>query len=389
MYNKNNKKSAMVTTELVIGIGLSVAVVFIAIGLFKNNLKTMVSNASLSNGFMQNESKTDYDSYNRDYTDSQINVQIMGEQGLAMFRKKANNLSLELISSQFNDTNTNADTVEYLSLAIEAIVGKGSICTYMKKESDKFCTEDELGGYQYLVSSSGGSTITIQKTDTLADYSIGLSLNGALTGFINSLTIPKDEEGRSAFTTEEKYAFIKKLTSAFKPHILSNAILVNDIADFKSSPVTSPQALAVELSTLVVKTKNIVDTANDKCHNPLGTRKLTKECRNGYVDNQDQDDFKNWSKEFESELNALVQDEDVSKSAIASLIKNKLAENNRKSVEVMSYDHVNKPRACQVFIENLVKISKKYNLEISDLDIDETNSYYSIPSKKYECRAYK
>ena len=241
MINRK-RHSAGVTMEVAIGVALAVAVLFVILGLFNNNLKNMIVNTNLSNIFKNNDVKTAFSAFNKDYSSSQINVQIMGEQGLARLRKKANNLALTLIESPFNDTNANANTIEYLSLAIEAIVGRGDICVYMKNDSDKFCNEDGIGGYAYLINPSDPSVLTMKKVDSSGasvSATVDLPLNTTLGSAISSSDVPKDSSGRSTLSKNEKYSFIKDMTNKFQSHITSGSSLVRMLNNFVSTTGSS------------------------------------------------------------------------------------------------------------------------------------------------------
>lgn len=161
---KHSRKSGAITVEVAIGIALAVIVVLVALGLFSENLSNMVSSSGIANMF-KNSNKTTYSSFGRDYTNSQVNVQLIGEQGLAMLRNIANNKAIEQIDKYMSgvDTSvTNVNSIAYLAIAINAIVGSPDICVYMKKDSDKKCNQDGIGGYSYRMNLNSGS-ITINK----------------------------------------------------------------------------------------------------------------------------------------------------------------------------------------------------------------------------------
>lgn len=95
--NYKNFKSAGITVEVSLAMALGIVVLFLAIGIFSDNLKTMVSASGIQNLFKQNSNsaKTHYDTQSTDYSGSQIavankppssqeNEQIMGDQGLTL-----------------------------------------------------------------------------------------------------------------------------------------------------------------------------------------------------------------------------------------------------------------------------------------------------------------
>lgn len=77
---KRGRKAGGVTIETLLGVLLAVVVLFFVIGLFNDNLKNMLTNGSMSNIWTKTE-KTTYNAFNKDYTNSQVNVQTLGEQG--------------------------------------------------------------------------------------------------------------------------------------------------------------------------------------------------------------------------------------------------------------------------------------------------------------------
>lgn len=81
---RGTRKSAEVTMEMALTLALSIVVLFVVFNLFNGNLATMVNNSGIKNMFKDNSNKIAYQSYQRDYTQSQINVGIMGEQGTTL-----------------------------------------------------------------------------------------------------------------------------------------------------------------------------------------------------------------------------------------------------------------------------------------------------------------
>lgn len=228
MSFKNESKSAMVSAEVALSTTLAVSVLFVAIGLFSNNLSGM-TNTGLSNAVNNNDVKTSFSSFNRSYSDSQINIQVMGEQGLDVLRKDANNKALELISSD-KEAKENANEIGYLALTIEAIVGQPDICVYMKKESDKFCNEDDIGGYSYKVDSDSPSTIILKKVDTTGNdvnKVIKLNTDNTVSNILanEKPKIHKDNQGKSSLTKHEKSVFLDDISENLESHIRSNALL--------------------------------------------------------------------------------------------------------------------------------------------------------------------
>lgn len=267
MNFKNESKPGTVTTEVAIGISLAVVVLFVTLGLFNDNLSAMFANSNLKSFFNPNSSKTTYDSFNRDYSNSQINVQVMGEQGLEMLRRKANNLALEQIQKVFDgDTSTtNANSIAYLTLAINAIVGEPHVGVYMNKDSDKFCNEDDLGGYNYKIDYNG-SSITIKKVDpTGKNVSESRTLN-IDSSALNNVSITTNASGRSDLDTKKKYEFIKELSINAKPDVYSKDLLINTFSTFTNTKITSIPELKSKLTnTYLGGLTSSIQAAHDEC----------------------------------------------------------------------------------------------------------------------------
>lgn len=222
---KNKDKSGTITTEAAIGIALAVVVLFVVIELFNNNLSNMLTNSNLSHIFNNNIPKEHYDNFNRNYSQSQIEVQIMGEQGLEMLRRKANNKALELIESKFDPANPSGNSIAYLASMINLIVGKPDICVQMIKDSDKFCDQDSIGGYDYTIGLSS-SALTINKVNTAGtevSQTIALPIDSSVGSALNSSMSPSStmynnstSGSRNSSTTDRKYECIKNLSSKLK-----------------------------------------------------------------------------------------------------------------------------------------------------------------------------
>lgn len=237
------RKSAMVSTELAVGIALAAVALFVALGLFGDNLSAMISSSKIGNLINPNDTKTDYQKFERDYSNSQINVQIMGEQGLEMLRRKANNKAIELIEESLDGNNPNANSIAYLSAAIKAISGEPHICAYMKKDSEQHC--DKLDGYDYKTSVSGSALIINSNSKN-----INLKLNSVVASVINGLSIPLDANGYSKFTTQQKYDFIKNLTDKLLAYLRPDAILIQTTKTFTSSKNYTPREMSADLTIL-------------------------------------------------------------------------------------------------------------------------------------------
>lgn len=92
---------AGVTIEVVMAIALSVVVLFLVLGLFSDNIQTMATRGKLAQmNAHNNDNKTVYEDQTGDPTQTQINVQMVGDQGtLAWYHSQAQAI-IEGIGSQ-------------------------------------------------------------------------------------------------------------------------------------------------------------------------------------------------------------------------------------------------------------------------------------------------
>lgn len=219
------RKLAMVTTEVAVGIALAVVVLFVVIGLFNSNISDMISNNKMSNMFKNNDSKTTYESFNRNYSESQVEVQIMGEQGLSMLRRKANNKAIELIEANLSSSNVNGDSIAYLSTVINSIVGSPNICVYMDEESDEPC--ENLDGTRYKVTNLTSSALTVQRTNAKGQAegsAVSIPVDESVRTVLAAASAASVAAGKSA---DEIYISVRDISEKLKPYINTDAILVN------------------------------------------------------------------------------------------------------------------------------------------------------------------
>lgn len=322
---RNRSKSAMITTELAITLGLAVVVAVIAIGMFNENIKEMISSGNFQNFFNNDGGKTAYSAFNRDYTDSQINVQIMGAQGLEMLRQKANNKVLDLAST--NPTATDSNSVGYLILAIESIVGEPDICVRMKKESKKTCNAKDanIGGYNYRVdiSTISSGLITLTKSNesgTPVSPPIKLAFNtttGAITTILSS-SLQKAVSLGTATTdnTDDTYKYIRDLSVSSKPYINSDALLIDYYNTAKSKYKGIVEELKAQLTGVILP--GIGDSSNESyrrcyCINTgiagrwCGSVRLseTPGCHGNAVNKKEKKAVNAWTSKITAEINEL------------------------------------------------------------------------------------
>lgn len=397
---KNKMRSGVVTTEVAVGIALAVIVVLVAIGLFSTNISDMLTNSNLSNIFNGNASKEHYDNFNRNYSQSQIDVQIMGEQGLEMLRRKANNKALDLIPNSSDKTTANG--VAYLSLAIKALVGESDACVQMKKDSDKFCDEDSIGGYNYTINTSGALTVTkvnMAGTESTADP-IKNPLDSAVVGIISSSTVPLDADGRSSFTTDKKYEFIKEISTKFEPYVDPSVLLIKPTTTFTNTTTEPPPSsknppLKTALTDLLGSLKSSVNSAYNGCADGI-VPKYGESCCNGttipaivifgitivpaihimfgdmghdcWVGPSENKAFSSWADHTKEQINK------SNKTGIdliniilntSNIYVNSGANNDESYTHLMSHDHYNSTTSCDVLKNGLRDIASKYSLDIS------------------------
>lgn len=220
------KNSAMMTVELGVSLVLIVVVLFVVIGLFNDNIKSMIGSSNFARLFSANGLKTFFQSFNRNYDDSQIYVQIMGEQGLQMLRKKANNNDLSLLdAAKITGAATNprtANTILYLAQVINILVGNQEVCakmTDLPNPASATCSALSLG-VKYTVS-GGGTLLTI--TD-----SSGATLKLTLSKSFDTPTISANANAK------DKLAAIQQLAAQYGANIDSSYAMTREINNFAS-----------------------------------------------------------------------------------------------------------------------------------------------------------
>lgn len=88
--NFKNFKIAAITIEITLSVALAVVVLFALLGLFSDNLSTMAANSGIHNLFNKKPSMEQADSsWGRNPTATQVNVQIVADQGLDWYLKNA------------------------------------------------------------------------------------------------------------------------------------------------------------------------------------------------------------------------------------------------------------------------------------------------------------
>lgn len=386
-------KSGMVASEVAIGIALSVIVLFVALGLFGDNLSKMtIDGSGIQNLFKGNENNTAFSQFSQDYTGSQINVQITGAQGLQMLRRKANNKAIEMIEESFSKSNTNANSIGYLSMAIKAITGESHICKYMNDDSDEHC--DKLGGYEYNLAISGAA-LTIKNVNDKsknAGTSVSLAMNSTVASVLSSANVPIDSEGRSRLTREEKYSFIRNLSDKLADYIRSDALLLRTTNSFTATtvvappPVVTPEPIVAPTPTPIATTPAVVTLSNaqnaqmvkgmnstlDKLVDSMkdsydDCKGLLSFCKNPVVEKDEYKSVKNWATNLKPTLNKAIANQ-YSTSQITELFTASLltpSSTQGSLLDAITDDQKSKPRSCDVLTNGINNINSTYGLNIT------------------------
>lgn len=375
---KHSRKSGAITVEVAIGIALAVIVVLVALGLFSENLATMISNSGMANMF-KNSNKTTYSSFGRDYTDSQVNVQLIGEQGLAMLRNIANNKAIEQIDKYMSgaDTSvTNVNSITYLAIAINAIVGSPDICVYMKKDSDKKCDNDNIGGVSYYVTLNGGS-ITINKKGggipskyptVGADFSSGAAgitiktFSGNTIITTNPMTstnyVPPTSKTAIYEYIKDLSAFADSSNTVYDPVILIKAI---NAATTSHTATTELINALVGSNGLLPQAQISMQSAHDSCVSWWGDMPgrwgtMPEQCGEWHESSSDHYVNNNKLSKISSDINAIKNLLASNKDSDATDIVNNLLTSSYLTdlITMLQYDHIN--GSCAWFTNTMNEI---------------------------------
>lgn len=247
MKSTQRCKSGMITVELAVSLVLIVVALFIALGLFGNNIQTMVSKSNFQNLFHGGSERTVFSFFNKDYSNNQINVQVMGEQGLEMLRQKANNNALELIpgviaSAQSIGSNgtpvpptvegqKDINTVAYLGLVIQTIVGNPSICNRMSEPSKAQCGANPPPATKYALNVGSTGDVTIYEQGTRNYVHVKSTVSTPYTPDVTGAS-PNDN-------VDNQFKKIGSLTNTYSSQINSSFALVSERNYFSSNLKTS------------------------------------------------------------------------------------------------------------------------------------------------------
>lgn len=267
MKLKNGKNSAMMTVELGVSLVLIVVVLFVVIGLFNDNIKTMIGNSNFSRIFSGNGLKTWFQSFNRNYDDSQVYVQIMGEQGLEMLRKKANNSDETIIENALPSGTLggkDANTVAYLSQVIHIIMSNYEVCNKLNTPTTEKC--EPKYGLKYNIALNGNQVIITDKSGTNLFPNAQIIVKGVNAPYVSTDANPQD-----------KLSALQTLTNGYGSDINSADALTRDISAFSTTANSvTGKRIEDELGALLGSLINSLSKAHDDCY-PNGS--LSAACR--------------------------------------------------------------------------------------------------------------
>lgn len=397
MMRGKRGKLAAISTEVALSLVLAVAVLFVILGLFGDNVKNMIADSNFKNIFSNNALKTGFNSFSKDYTNSQINVQIMGEQGLEMLRRKANNMALELMQ---NPTDENKTAVLYLAMAIQGIVGSPDLCVFMTEDSDKLCPLTEPGGYAYKVDLSGSSP-KIAKASTSgvsSGSSVGLTMkadgttNSAATGayttsrYMSATTGQTNSSSGTTTGADAKYQYLQALTANFKGQISDGVSLVKFVETFasKNESKIDVDGLKKDLKQVLGNIQETAINSHEDCDSGLNTGKLLdKKCNSGkkFIGKNELKGVEAWvasstdsldklsSKSSRNEVNTTIKNiVDGITSNDTTIWKNvPLVERSETILDILQDDHKENPKACDVYNGYTDNSKKVYHNGIQDI----------------------
>ncbi len=216
------KKRALSVMETAVTVGIVVVIAVLAVGMFTDGLHGLIANGGSAKYIKSDGAqaqKTAYQTYNRDYSATQIEVQVTGEQGLEMLRRKANNMALGLINSDYT---SKAIEIAYLSRVVEIITGESYFCEFMQKNSEEHC--QEFTKYAYKTSVTSALTIPEKTSDLLP--------LGKAASVLAAVVVPKDGAGYAHYSDDKnknikaRYDAIYDLTMAMRALVSDKSVLL-------------------------------------------------------------------------------------------------------------------------------------------------------------------
>ncbi len=123
-YGTRHARKASITVEVALTAVLSLTVLFLVLGLFSQNLQAMAEGSNINNLFNKKHIATTYNSFDKNYQNSQVNVQIVGEQGLetkiAAYHDSAQKAIETLATKPSLTTQDKVNLAKYLTIFAES-----------------------------------------------------------------------------------------------------------------------------------------------------------------------------------------------------------------------------------------------------------------------------
>lgn len=377
MVFAKKSKSAMITIELAVSLALIVVVLFVTLGLFGDNLKDMFTKSNFKNIYENEDQRIAFSFFNKDYSGSQINVAITGEQGLEKMRMIANNKGLEIIEKSndipLNLTSTEGDTLIFLKWIILTIVGNGDICSYMKIESAEECNaiRDTYSKYNMVVN---GNVLTVKAVATSAEVARAEGVSDGSSIFIST--------GTTSTTNSSPWLKIKKFKEFYKDKTIPIPELMREINYFCNTLTgqnSSTGNLRSELVTLLENFRDKMSDAHDNCICPSpgdahgcsnlasdiipdwlgGTNYCTDGNRISFAErNTSSDKINVWIDRINSSSASTMTNSDILKVVTSS-------SDYEYVVNIARKDHVENPKSYDFLINGIDGLKQKYRITAS------------------------
>lgn len=184
MFNKSltgGKKNAAITIEVTLSVALSILVLFLALGLFSDNLATMAANSGIQNLFNRSNevAKTNQNKWGKVKTNiptvnvnSQENVQVVADQGQTITLAQYLEQAQQKIANYNQNPPTTPDQVK--DLAEQLTIAKiGNITTDSAGQTINFASYYTTYGIKVTLNRLDGHYTTKINTATITgDYNL-------------------------------------------------------------------------------------------------------------------------------------------------------------------------------------------------------------------------
>lgn len=120
-------RKAGITIEISLSIILILGVLFVALGIFHDNLKNMVAASGMQNMFSKSNSsgKTTYSMWTKNPTSTQINVAMVGDQGLEAYHNQAKE-TIDALVEKSKHTSLTSQDITNLAQALTVLSESGT-----------------------------------------------------------------------------------------------------------------------------------------------------------------------------------------------------------------------------------------------------------------------